>query len=129
MFVARSTSSVREFDARVTKVEKNDNNKSAKQTESLSGGRATLIFHSISSDTTANTTGGSTLRQADQSTYVVSSPEDMNAAMSQVFSDGGFDVYDYRDVSSQCAGMKPEAGLQSILDVGHADGRNAQSRF
>jgi hypothetical protein len=33
----------------------------------------------------------------------------MNATMSQVFSDSGFEVYDYRDVSAQCGGVAPES--------------------
>ncbi|HTT96758.1 MAG TPA: hypothetical protein VMF58_01800 [Rhizomicrobium sp.] len=112
LFVARSTSSVKSFNDRVTSVEVNSEDKSAKQSQGLHGGSAK--FSSSYQDTTVHTTGGNTVRQADQVTYVVSSPEDMNASMSQVFSDNGFDVYDYRDVSAQCGGAKPETMYQAF---------------
>jgi len=112
LFVARSTNSVRQFNDRQTSVAISNNDQTARQSEGLSGGHGS--FSSSSSQTSVNTTGGSTVRQADQLTYVVSSPEDMNATMSQVFSDSGFDVYDYRDVSSQCGGAKPETVYKSF---------------
>jgi hypothetical protein len=112
LFVARSTSSVKSFDDRRTTVEVNSEDKSAKQSQGLSGGHAK--YSSSYQDTKVHTDGGNTVRQADQVTYGVSSPEDMNASMSQIFSDNGFDVYDYRDVSAQCGGAKPETMYQAF---------------
>jgi hypothetical protein len=106
LFAARATASVKQFDARVTSVQGNKNDQAAKQSERLAGGTGTLV--SSSSGMSETTTGGNTVLQADQETYSVLSPEDVNAAMSQVFSDSGFDVYDYRDVNTQCGGAKPD---------------------
>jgi hypothetical protein len=106
LFVARATTSVKQFDARVTRVEVDQNDTGAKQTTGLSGGHAKLS--SSSAETTSEVTGGNTVLQADQLTYSVTSPEDMNAKMLQIFSDAGFDVADYADVSANCSGAKPD---------------------
>ncbi len=107
LFVARSTASVKTFDKRVTSVTVNKANASARQSQSLSGGVGQLT--STSNNTSESITGGNTVRQADQISYAVSSPEDMNTAMTQVLTDNGFNVYDYRDVSAQCGGPAPKA--------------------
>lgn len=107
LFVARSTSSVKQFDDRRTQVEIRKGGESGTQTEGVSGRKAR--YASSANSETVQTTGGNTVRQANVMTYEVSSPEDMNAAMSQVFSNRGIDVYDYRDVSAECGGTKPEA--------------------
>jgi hypothetical protein len=106
LFVARTTASVKQFDDRVTSVNISQDDVKAKQAGRLSGGGAS--FSSSTGETSSVTTGGSTLRQADQTSYAVDSPEDMNASMLQVFSDAGFDVSQYVDVSQNCAGKKPE---------------------
>ena len=112
LFVARSTSSVRQFNDRVTVVTEAGSSQRETQSEGVSGGRANF---SASSNTASKVvSGGSTLKQADQLTYNVSSPEDMNASMSQVFADNGFDVYDYRDVSEECNGTRPEVVYKSF---------------
>ena len=107
LFVARTTSSVRQFDDRVTSVNVSQDDVKAKQAGRLSGGGG-ASFSSSKAETASVTTGGSTVQQADQNTYAVDSPEDMNATMLQVFSDAGFDVSQYVDVSQNCAGKKPE---------------------
>lgn len=112
LFVARSTSSVRQFNDRITQVTEGGSSRREVQSEGVAGGQAT--FASASSASSKTVSGGSTLRQADQLTYNVTSPEDMNASMSQVFSDNGFDVYDYRDVSDQCNGTRPEVVYKSF---------------
>jgi hypothetical protein len=106
LFAARAATSVKQFDARVTKVVAGQTEGKAQQTQKLSGGTGSLT--SSTSGSAQITVGGNTVRQADQEAYDVSSPEDVNAAMSQVFSDSGFESYDYRDVNAQCGGAKPE---------------------
>lgn len=106
LFVARETESVKSFDARRTSVSNSQAAVSATQTQALAGGAAHL---NESSETTSTvTTGGSTLRKADETSYRVTSPENMNTAMNDVFSSRGIEVYDYRDVVSQCGGVDPD---------------------
>jgi len=100
LFVARKAVAVKSFDTRRTQVQKSDMNASESsnfQAGSVSESRMDSV-----------TTGGNTVVQADQSEYAVSSPDDMNAATLQIFSDNGFDVYDYADVSAECSGIAPE---------------------
>ena len=52
---------------------------------------------------------GVRFRKADTLTYSVTSPENMNATMNDVFSSNGFEVYDYRDVKEKCGGVDPNA--------------------
>ena len=107
LFVAKEFSSVKEFDARITNVEQDQSSTDARQGSGLSGGRAR--YSSSTSKTESTVTGGNTVMQADQTVYRVSSPDDMNAKMSEVFTDANFDVADYADVSVNCSGVKPVA--------------------
>jgi hypothetical protein len=106
LFVARETDSVRAFDTRRTDVAASASATSARQSQGLSGGRA--HFNETSDETRTVTTGGSSLNKADETAYRVTSPENVNAAMTDIFSSKGFEVYDYRDVVSQCGGVDPK---------------------
>ena len=116
LFVARETSSVRQFEDRVTQVSNNQAATSATQRESLSGGRGS--YQSSTEQANVSTTGGSTLRKADTLTYSVTSPENMNATMNDVFSSNGFEVYDYRDVKEKCGGVDPNAIYKMFANAG-----------
>jgi hypothetical protein len=106
LFVARETSAIQSFDARRTQMNNSQAAITASQNQGLSGGAAQ---YSESKETTnVETTGGSTLQKADEVSYRVTSPEDMNAAMNDVFASNNFEVYDYRDVVSQCGGVDPQ---------------------
>jgi hypothetical protein len=100
LFVARSVASVKAFDARRTDVRKSD--MSASESSNFEAGSVS------ESRTDTLTTGGNTVQQADQTEFSVSSPDDVNAAMLQIFSDNGFEVSDYADVSAECPGVAPE---------------------
>jgi hypothetical protein len=112
LFVARTAASVREFQDRTTNVDITQQDVNAHGGGHLAGGGAKYSESKTETDT--ETTGGSTLRQANQTTWAVDSPEDMNATMSQVFSDAGFDVAAYEDVSANCGGLKPADAYQAF---------------
>jgi hypothetical protein len=57
---------------------------------------------------TKTTTGGSTLRQADDRTYRVRSGADVDAAVTETLSGYGFEVVGYPDVYSNCGGPNPD---------------------
>jgi hypothetical protein len=106
LFVAREISSMQSFDARRTQMTNKQGAVSATQSQGLNG---RVAQYSESKDATeVQTTGGSTLQKADERTYRVTSPEDMNAAMNDIFASNNFEVYDYRDVVSQCGGIDPQ---------------------
>jgi hypothetical protein len=105
LFVARETESAKAFDTRRTVMAHDQNAISASQSQGVSGGQAK--FSESREATRSITTGGSTLHKADEVTYRVTSPENINAAMNDVLASKGFEVYDYRDVVSQCAGPEP----------------------
>jgi len=106
LFVARETESAKTFDTRRTDVMDAQAAVSANQRQGVSGG--TAKFAESAEATRSVTTGGSSLRKADEVSYRVTSPENINAAMTDVFASNGFEVYDYRDVVSQCGGVAPE---------------------
>jgi hypothetical protein len=106
LFVARQTDSVRQFQGRNTTMTNTQQGTTASGTQGITGGVAN---YSESADQTSVTvTGGSTLLKADQVEYVVTSPENVNTAMLDVFSSNGFQVADYRDVVAQCGGVDPD---------------------
>jgi hypothetical protein len=106
LFVARQTDSVREFQARKTSITNSQQGTTASGTQGVSG--AAVSYSESAEQSSVTTTGGSTLRKADQVEYVVTSPEDVNTAMLDVFSSNGFQVYDYRDIVAQCGGVDPD---------------------
>jgi hypothetical protein len=106
LFVARETESAKAFDTRRTDVMDAQAAVSANQKQGVSGGSAK--FAESAETTRSVTTGGSSLRKADEVSYRVTSPENINTAMTNVFASNGFEVYDYRDVVSQCGGIAPE---------------------
>jgi hypothetical protein len=104
LFVARETSSVKAFEARRTQVTNSRSSVTAGQSQGLLGDAAK--YEEATEATTINSAGGSILQKADEITYRITSPEDMNAAMSDVYTSRGFDAYDYRDVVNQCGGVE-----------------------
>lgn len=115
LFVARTTSAIKQFDVRRTQVDVSSERISGHQSSSVSEKNASLT--STANHETTVTTGGNRVRQADVVSYAVTSPEDMNTTMSQVFSANSIDVYDYRDVSAQCGGTKPEIAYAAFSNA------------
>ncbi|MEI9987027.1 MAG: hypothetical protein WDN69_30025 [Aliidongia sp.] len=106
LFVARETESSKAFDTRRTIVADAQKAVSASQGQGVSGGKAN--FSESAEATSSLTTGGSALRKADEVSYRVTSPENINTAMTEIFASNGFEVYDYREVVSQCGGVDPQ---------------------
>jgi hypothetical protein len=123
IFVAREVSSLQEFDARKTEVRMNESDMKAEQSGSMSGGQARVSESSM--DVSTTTTGGSTLRKADQVTYRIKSSSDVDAAMTDTLSSYGFDVVGYPDVVANCGGVDP-----SVIDeeFTEADEMTVQTR-
>lgn len=105
LFVAREADSSKSFDARHTEMSNNQSSINATQAQGVSGGKAKYAENTES--TQVSTTGGNTLRKADEVSYRVTSPENLNTSMNDVLSSKGFQVYDYRDVVNQCGGTEP----------------------
>lgn len=107
VFVARETSSVKSFNDRKTSITQDSSDMSASQSGGMSGGSASVSESSSSMSQT--TSGGSTLRKADERTYRLRSSSDVDAALTETFSGYGFEVVGYTDVYSSCGGPNPEA--------------------
>lgn len=105
LFVARETASVQTFDARRTTVESAQSAVTAHQSQGLAGGKASFSESSDATKTVA--TGGSSVKKADEVGFRVTSPENINTAMTEVFSSKGFDVTEYADVVNECGGAEP----------------------
>lgn len=106
VFVARETATLKSFNDRKTAISMDESEMSANSRGGLSGGRASVA--ESSSATKKSTTGGSTLRQADDRSYRVRSGADVDAAVTETLSGYGFEVVGYPDVYSNCGGPPPD---------------------
>lgn len=106
VFLARQQDSVRAFDARRTDVTQvsvattageNSVDASAGNTEA-SGEQASIT------KTNKRVTGGSTERKSDRIAYRVSSSENIDAAMSDALTTGGYEIASYSDIEAECGG-------------------------
>lgn len=107
IFVARDTSSVKSYEAKVTKVAQAQSMSAGKETGSMSG--STMVSGESKKAMAKVTTGGSSEQKADKLQYTVSSSADIDAAMNEVLSPAGFEVVEYGDIVSACGGAEPEA--------------------
>jgi hypothetical protein len=106
VFVARETATLKSFDDRKTAINMAESELNAKKSGGISRGGASVAESSTSVNKT--TTGGSTLRQADDRTYRVRSGADVDAALTETLSGDGFEVVGYPDVYSNCGGPSPD---------------------
>lgn len=106
IFTARETSSLKSFNDRKTAISMDESALNAQQQGSMHGSGASVSESSSSMNKT--TTGGSTLRQADERSYRVRSGSDVDAALSETLSSFGFEVVGYTDVYSNCGGTHPD---------------------
>lgn len=106
VFAARETATLKSFDDRKTAINMAESELNAKKSGGISGGGASVAESSTSVNKT--TTGGSTLRQADDRTYRVRSGADVDAALTETLSGYGFEVVGYPDVYSNCGGPAPD---------------------
>lgn len=131
LFVARETESVKSFDARRTEVRSEESQRSAREDANLKGsGQSTSATYDESkSSLSTATTGGSTVRKADEVKYRVSSASDADAAVKEVFSGAGFEVFDYPDVAANCDGTPPEALRAEFSSADEISGKTRKAAF
>ena len=91
LFMARKASSIRQFDARQTKIQEASTSASTDDNGGVTA-RST------------KTTGGSTLKKADDVSYSVSSSQDIDSAMGQVLNTSNIEYAGYDDVVANCNG-------------------------
>ncbi len=106
VFAARETATLKSFDDRKSAIRMDESELDANRSGGMRGGGASVSESSTSMNKI--TTGGSTLRQADDRTYRVRSGSDVDAALSETLSGYGFDVVGYPDVYSSCGGPDPD---------------------
>ena len=123
IFAARETSTLKSFKDRKTDIKMDESQLDANRSGDMSGGAASVSESSAAMNKT--TTGGSTLRQADERTYRVRSGSDVDAALSETLSAYGFDVVGYPDVYSNCGGPTPDVISKEFTS---ADEMTADSR-
>lgn len=103
VFMSRRASSVRQFDGRRSDVQESE----ALTTRAADGG-----VHAQS----VVTTGGSTLKKADEMAYAVSSSQDLDTAVGEVLSVAGIEYVAYDDVVANCHGV-PTKNFQDEFAV------------
>jgi hypothetical protein len=112
LFLARTVTKQKSFDARVATVTKIDSSKATMEKAVDSDDTDATGTHV--SDLEEQTTGGSVERKHSLISYAVSSPEDVNAAMSNVLTIDGFEVASYDDVVANCGGADRAAVMQEF---------------
>ncbi len=115
IFMARKQSSAKEFDAKRTKIkemssETSSGDRSSDNTRNQGNGSSDNSSESTSvSKTNKSVTGGSTERKADNLVYVVTSSQDVDTAMADVFTSNGFEINTYDDIQGNCGGEPIES--------------------
>ena len=106
IFVAREAGEVKSFDERRTKITKGESSSANNESAAIRGG--TMISSETAQSYKKEQQGGNTVRKADQISYLVTSPQDINAAMNEILTPAGFEVIDYTDIATECGGAAPE---------------------
>jgi hypothetical protein len=121
LFVARSQSSVQSFDDKVYKRTDTDSS----MTSSTSEGESIQAHNIGTSDAAqqhtseATTTGGSVTRKADKVEWSVSSANEVDTAMTGIFSDAGYDVVEADQVEGASGGMVNIANIRDAYSHGN----------
>lgn len=124
VFVAREVVSQKTFDARKTKrvVEE----KSIEEQEEAHVDGEQIGFASETLKDTTRTTGGSTLQKSDQLKYEVSNADDVNAAMTDIFSAAGYEVIEAVYLEDETDGLVSVDNF--IEDYRYGDDISGQTR-
>jgi len=59
---------------------------------------------------------GSTTRVAQESEYGLYPPGQVTGALSQAFTDAGFDAYEYKDIAANCGGPSSDQVMEAMLE-------------
>jgi hypothetical protein len=122
IFMARKQSSAKEFDLKRTKVKEmsasissgeksSDNSRSQGNGSSDSSSENTTI-----TKTNKTVTGGSSERKADALVYEVTSSQDVDTSMADVFTSNGFEISSYSDIQGNC-GAEPVESIQEDFAI------------
>lgn len=103
VFVSRRQTSVQSYDAKVYKRVDSSSKENGKEIEQGSNQGISYSSESNKSDTV--TTGGSTSRKSDKISYDVASADEINVAMSQVFSTSGFEIVEAEYLEEETEGL------------------------
>ncbi len=106
IFLARQQDSVRAFDAKRTEVDQVAVSTVAGETsaDTSDGGGESSGEQASVTKTNKRVTGGSTERKSDRIAYRVSSSENIDAAMSDALTTGGYEIASYSDIVAECGG-------------------------
>lgn len=114
IFLSRQQESVKQFDTKLTKISESTVGTSGGET-SQDNSRSQGSRSSDSSMEQATLTksskvvsGGNVERKSDRIVYKVSSSENIDAAMSDSLTSGGFEISSYSDILGQCGGESME---------------------
>jgi len=105
IFVAREVASRQQFDVRRTDVSMDESNMNASQSSNMGANGANVSESSMNVSKT--TTGGSSIKKADQVSYRIKSSSDVDTAVTETLSSYGFDVVGYPDIVANCGGADP----------------------
>ena len=105
IFVARDTTSIKNYDAKRVRIEERNYAISSEESSSMSGSKMAVDESNKKKRKIAR--GGSTERKADKLQYTITSSSDVDAAMNEILSPAGFEVVDYGDIVSECGGAEP----------------------
>jgi hypothetical protein len=106
IFLARQQDSVKSFDAKRTQIDQVSVSTTAGETtvDSSSGAAEASGEQASVTKTNKRVTGGSTERKSDRIAYRVSSSENIDAAMSDALTTGGYEIASYADIVAECGG-------------------------
>jgi hypothetical protein len=103
LFIARQAASSKAYDDKRVNVAISDKSVAQQdKSESTDESESSVSKHSITDKTTS---GGSTERKRAITTYEITSSQDIDAAMGDVFTSSGFEVTAYDDVVASCGGI------------------------
>ncbi len=103
VFVAREATSVKKFDARITKRVVSESFDEGAEASVVEGDG--LQYSANIKKDQINTSGGSSIQKADQIQYNVSNANEINTAMSNIFSTAGFEVIDAEYLTDETEGL------------------------
>lgn len=106
VFLARQQDSVRSFDAKRTEVDQISVSTTAGESaiDSSEGASEASGEQASVTKTNKRVSGGSTERKSDRIAYRVSSSENIDAAMSDAMTTGGYEIASYADIVAECGG-------------------------
>jgi hypothetical protein len=103
VFVSRRQTSVQSYDAKVYKRKDASNQENGKEIEQ--GSAQGVAYSSEFNQSSSVTTGGSTTLKSDKISYDVASSDEINVAMSQVFSTSGFEIVEAEYLEEETEGL------------------------